>query len=113
MGNDPEALVEAIQITTTQEGIRISEQLNTAIGLLRRRYRGKFLQKSVAEMILFRALLRFALPPRILSTSLTQDENTAGKAFLEVMMERAQIPGEGVTDFDPGMAKVDFTCKLR
>lgn len=109
MGHDVEALVEVIDMTKTQEGINQSEQLDFAIALLQRKYRGKFFQKSVAEMILFRALLRFALPPRILSTGLTQEENRASKALLDAMRERATILNEGVLTTDTGMIQLHST----
>ena len=114
-GHDAEALIDTIRHTRNQEGGgKDLDQLACATDLLRRGYRGKFLQRSVAEMILFRALLRFALPPRIISTGLRQEENKGGEAFLRAMNQRttcsngARDPGTSNLPLEMGYF-VNFT----
>lgn len=89
MSYNKEALIETVYVTNTQEGKKDIGHLDNAVIFLKRGYRGKFFQKSVAEMLLFRALSRFALPPGVFSTGLERKENEAGEILFTTMMKKA------------------------
>jgi hypothetical protein len=88
MGYDKEALIKAVNVTRTPED-KYPANLKNALLFLQRGYRGKFFQRSVAEMLLFRALLRFALPPGVFFPGLDRKENEAGEVLVTTMLNKS------------------------